>query len=161
MSYRKPHEITRDYIRKLIEKELGFKTLSEVAAGEGWADIEICGMVLIECKAPGELRHEAKLKQGIDQLKKYLRERGLPAGILTDHAGPGYPLGKIIRLIRRNNDYQILFEKDGDELAIIETIRVFCGLGLGKKELNPENIVRDFGVDWSNIDIYLKEVIKK
>mgnify|MGYP000055855735 CR=1 FL=1 len=161
MSYRKPHEITRDYIRKLIEKELGLETIPEVRAGEGWADIEVCGMVLIECKSPGELRSKAKLEEAKKQLLEYLKHRGLPAGILTDHAGPGYPPGKIIRYIRRNMGYQEIVEKDGDELAIIETIRVYCELGMGKKELTPENVVRDFGIDWRNVNVYLKEVDSK
>ncbi len=155
MSYRKPHEDTRDHIRRLIENELNVETSTEVRAGRGWADIEVCGKVLIECKAPGELANKRILEQAKRQLLRYLRERGLPAGILTDHAGPGYPPGKIIRFIRRNNDYQEIIEKDGDELAIIETIRVFCIEGKGRKELNPENIVRDFGVRWELISEYL------
>jgi len=157
MSYRKPHEITRDYIRNLIRKELGIESIPEVRAGEGWADLDVCGMVLIECKAPGELRSEIKLKEAEDQLLRYLISRGVPAGILTDHAGPGYPPGKIIRFIRRNNDYQRLVEGEGDELAIIETIKVFCILGFGKKELTPENIIIDFGIDWQNVSKLLKE----
>lgn len=161
MSYRKPHEITRDYIRKVIEGELKDATISEARAGEGWVDLEVCGMVLIECKAPGELRSSSKMKDAKDQLLNYLRVRGLPAGILTDHAGPGYPPGKVIRYIRRNDEYQEIVEKDGDELAIIETIKVYCELGLGKKELNPENAIMDFGIDWQHIDKYLKEVIKE
>jgi len=161
MRYRKPHEITRDYIRKLIKEELGLEAIPEVRAGDGWADLEVCNTVLIECKAPGELKSKYNLEQAKKQLKDYLKARGLPAGILTDHAGPGYPRGKVIRFIVKNNNYQEIVEKDGDELAIIETIRVYCELGMGKKELTPENVVRDFGVNWQVVNKYLRGVGKR